>query len=367
MNIDHMSKLPYSGVLKIQNTFCPVPWTELTIDHQGYFNLCCQNIKTILGHISEVDDLEEFFNTRLADLREKQIMDGYIPDSCKHCYEKELKKIPNHRSAMLGKKYQIDPFSFDKQRAYRLDICFSNLCNQQCLMCNSQYSTKWLKDDTRLKNKFDRIPTTYSRSLTEEDVDKIKKLNPHTVIVKGGEPTIDPLFKRYIKGLKSNVRMVSNFQQVTDELMDDLANLPSLHLVVSVDGTGDLYNWVRGGDYNKVVANLKKFIPKAQKTLELIFTCAYNVYNIEYADRCLKDIEELGFDCSINNRFVYYPNYTSPFILPKEKRVEIYNSIQTKYKPDFECLLEDYPYSEDLINKSMQWAKEIDRIRGFTR
>lgn len=381
-------------ILPICENFCPVLWNEMTIDQHGYIIFCCHSTKGQHAHISEIDNLLDFFNGKIYQKARKLLWEeDKIHPACQSCIDRNKNNISTLRTYKLQEKFNLDVSNYNKQKINMLEINFSNICNQQCVMCNSTYSSKWFKDDTKLKStEFNRTPVKMSYKLSDDDILKIIEIIDSVEIlnIKGGEPTIDPSFIKFMEMIskkypQKQIRLVTNFQSIDPQLMDSLCKLTDLSLVVSLDGTHELYNWIRGGDYDKVISNLKHFAEFSVRP-RINFTTAFTCFNIHTLNEFIQDIEKLNQSLKINYsgrlslRLVNYPSYASPFNIDIDDRQEIYKNLIkllqsneniVQYKSIKVYNVNDMKPLNDLIigqvGQHTQWEKEIDKIRGYKR
>lgn len=367
----------------------------MTIDQHGYIIFCCHSTKTRHAHLSQIDNLLDFFNNDLYTTSRKMLWtENKVHHACEYCIERNNRSIPTIRTHRLQNDVDVDIENYNKQVIKSLEISFSNLCNQQCVMCNSSFSSQWASDDKRLENtKFARKFEKYDYALTSKDLDKVLSCIDYIeeINIKGGEPTIDPNFQKFIEYLAKHkpnqkLRIVSNFQKIDNKLLNNLAKLTNLKLVVSVDGTNEVYNWIRGGDYNTLVKNLQNYSAKAVSK-GIGFTTAFTAYNLYHLKDFVIDLESLNSKLSNNEhnwlalRYVEHPKYVSPLILPKEERKNFIEEFLRiiNYKnttPSFKSLkfynfedfkkLCDIKQVENKKNLSLAWKNEIDAIRGFS-
>jgi len=127
-------------------------------------------------------------------------------------------------------------------------------CNLWCIMCEH---THWAKTEPSL-----------NKDLPFEDFKKIIDQVPHLkwINVTGeGSAFMNPDFMKMLRYLKSRdifVAFVDHFLDLPEERMRELIRLGIDRIWVSMDGaTAKTYNKIRpGGDFDKAVKNIKKFI-----------------------------------------------------------------------------------------------------------
>ena len=115
------------------------------------------------------------------------------------------------------------------------------------------------------------------------------------VIIKGGEPTLEPLFFEFMERLKERggTRAPSVFLQTNGTRRPShwLARVGGLELDVgvSLDGWEDTYEWIRGTSFSSVLANIEALDAAAQvKSLTIDFTLSY--FNCLHLPRFLREV-----------------------------------------------------------------------------
>tara|TARA_B100000945_G_C20328044_1_gene570984 strand:+ start:346 stop:1095 length:750 start_codon:yes stop_codon:yes gene_type:complete len=140
-------------------------------------------------------------------------------------------------------------------------------------MCNSYFSSSW----AALDNKY---PVS---SLSESAFQKILDVVPHLehLVIKGGEPLLDRrniiLLEKYLSESRGTVDIVTNGSLVNEICYDE-----RVHLGFSIDGTHEVYKWIRSTDWNTVINNARKFYEATGKGVT-IGSCIslYNYFDIE--------------------------------------------------------------------------------------
>ena len=88
-----------------------------------------------------------------------------------------------------------------------------------------------------------------------------------------------------------------------------------INITVSMDGTGELFNYFRqGGNYQKVVDNLFTIINECNNIESVYLVCTSTAYHAFYADKIFDDLNELvsriqekGVHAHTDATFVHYP------------------------------------------------------------
>jgi hypothetical protein len=357
-------------------------WSGLYIAPNGGVRMCCSSLemyqdKEIL--IDDIDDLQEYFNSdRLVDRRKEDV---YNEDLCKSCKLKESAGAPSLRTMIKDtyKRMDIVPRTNpDDCLIEHLDISFSNVCNQKCLMCRSEFSSQWYTTDAMIANSendlgFNRIPIKYRKWTSEHNMEKIKNILPGLkhFSIKGGEPliqqeVIDILEYIWKNDYDMNINIVSNFQNVDKDVLDLLASLENLQLTISIDSTGQRYNWIRGGNFDQTIENVQRFVEKCSHDPEFGYANTLNCWSLPYLVEDIKRMEELNAKI-IGNRNIlpWYnilsvmgPKYTSPFILPRTERIKYVH----EFEKNFGMIVEETDWSKKYKSLNMNHMETITAL-----
>ena len=157
-------------------SFCPEPWSQLEIDAQGDYKICCLanydkdfgmaaddngNIMNVMTH-----SFEEAINSKTHREHRLQLSRNEKPTRCRNCYDSEEATKGNTYEHGQSKRQFILNFFKDVPeyitsktasnvthldgsivpKIVNLDIRFGNLCNYKCIMCSPQHSNLWYED-----------------------------------------------------------------------------------------------------------------------------------------------------------------------------------------------------------------------------
>lgn len=308
---------------------CLVPDTGITINPIGELVLCCAGDHVPVGHIKDIDNVSDFFNSDVYnDLRKKFKLKEF-PDQCDVCkIHYEAGRIARFDSYNRFKfpTYEQDIIS-DVIPIRFLEITTSNICNQMCVTCSGKYSSKWAPYEQHAidvgldwRNENHKFHTEIYK-MTDSDVDKILEIVPHLqhLTIKGGEPFADPNNIKILKLLgetnpKCRVEICTNFQLVTNTVIDLLHKIEEVHIQASIDGTYALYDWIRGGNFEKTINNINRYhAVEGRHVIPVVTISIYNWMNIiELIDffRNIKGVPRVGLA-----NLVTFPKYCSPLYL----------------------------------------------------
>jgi len=151
-----------------------------------------------------------------------------------------------------------------------------NICNSACQTCNPNLSTKIGSLESKDWKQVDNYPRFW-----ELPLDRMVELD-----INGGEPTASPNYKKILKNLPGNikiVRMNTNGSRMIEELEDILKKGITVIVTLSLDGTNNVHDYVRWPiKWSKYNDNVNKYLEMRDryKNLHLDFWTTVSCLNI---------------------------------------------------------------------------------------
>ena len=342
--------------------------------------------------------IEEAYASPFMQNIRDQMMKGEKPTACRFCWEQE-RTDPHGKGRRTGSNElylgTVIPFKgiFDNSSVNliqnpmvrSLDLKFTNKCNLTCLMCSSGSSDKWMEMDKRIdaflteenvstkdrdlyhsgahnpsshSRYTDRLPiwddpTNSFSNFPDEMFEEVLSLVPQLeeIQITGGEPFMSEQFIKLLNyaidtGHANHIALevTTNGTKFIPDVMKLLSHFKHLRFIISIDGTGKTYEYIRPPYTWKLLCNrmetLNEFIkdwpPEAEPYTHLkpfvniaIVGTAYNLF----------DITNIHTELSLNDRDAdynpYIHNHDSPLQikwLPDyllDKAIELYNDQST--------------------------------------
>ena len=274
---------------------CIAPWTTITLAANGVIKPCCVYVEKNAPSIHKGDTLETAWQQQ-EKLRER-FLRNEKPDACLTCWKREA-GAGNSRRQWLRDKIHNIPTKFDRSPVMQLrhmDLNFGNTCNLKCRMCGSWGSTHWLKEDEKLNN-IDKNFLRSFRHTTKPTIikgDYYKKNSKmfstlERIDFKGGEPFMqDGMYEilQFLIDLDYAKNIIigysTNGTKTPESLKDLWPHFKRVVLNVSVEATGDLYGYIRGGNIQNI-SQLEKNIKWFDQfdNLKGQFTHCVSIYNV---------------------------------------------------------------------------------------
>jgi hypothetical protein len=404
-------------------TLCMAPWTHTYLSPQTERRMCCasrepaQNFEQYIDTSSGTGKyipitLEDHWNsTHMKSVRRRMMAGVELPE-CDVCNSKLL-NTDVYRSyfwGLFGNKYedamaQTQPDGYTTMRPVSWDYRFSNLCNFKCRMCGDMLSSSWeveerqhnMVDWSNPKNNWmipevkQQITKFQDTQIEQEFSQAVEEHRVEEVYWVGGEPLMYEQHWRYMKriielgdGAKVYARYNTNLSRIDynrDNLYRDiLLHLRDWQICASIDGTGEIGEYIRTGlSYPSWLLNFKQGVEIARhrRQMRIDFTLTlpgmFEVVNI------MNLAKELGVEVLAKVTFAFSPDIVmSPLCLPRDilnRWVdELVDQIppgamsdillQLKNRPNFE---EQWPDTyRDGILKGKKRILELEKIRTST-
>jgi len=359
---------------------CILPWKCLAIRGGRSLTTCCST-KFDLCEINEDSDLWTLWcGDKFNEVRNKFLYSSNIPRICESCYEKEQMNLRSRRVRFRDSIYKYLDKN-DKIELQYLDINFSNLCNLNCVMCSSTYSTKWIKYEKIAVKEGMHFRESNQRYLKENHIPEkfLKQIpisNLKIVEVKGGEPLIDPQFRVFLKRFISEsgsaiIHITTNLTVLSKNIFRLFTKIPKLAFDISIDGTGDVYRYIRGENINVniVIENMKK-LKKLENLLKIRVNVTTSPYNLWSSWKIIPEVVKHIPDIEINwCPMTTYPKYLSPSLVPEKLRlsaIEIFTE-KTKEYMNNKKLLVDVSHTLDYLKKENPEKFPENKIEYYRR
>tara|TARA_E500000178_G_scaffold350298_1_gene408947 strand:- start:1890 stop:3134 length:1245 start_codon:yes stop_codon:yes gene_type:complete len=385
---------------------CMAPWHSLMIQWNG-------DIFADAVHWTPYDNLHDmtkegrtlkdvWYNDVATKLRSTWDKRFYNPDQCRVCLKKARGGGTNRKNYFennIPKELQ-EKATYNVEAEpdiWYLEINSSNKCNLKCRMCNGHISSSWIKEEQKLVEQWPEF-------MGEKKVGKYYKLefkhfesildnkkyfeNLYFLKFTGGEPLMEnqnyQILDKFIEwGVSKNMVLDinTNGTAIDGRLIDIAKNFKRLKLHISIEGTGELYQYIRGGDsftLEQLEGNIK-FFNQLENT-DLIYTVTvqtYNILNLGDVWNWYQKIKTPGNEIYFRN-IVVNPEYLDFNILPEDiKQIAVQKLIDNNVpfsnanlkqgNPGFDKIkesLETKPVNTEAMKQFKWYTKAVDKLRN---
>lgn len=330
------------------------PFTGLATREDGAICACCRSHP--IGFIQDAP-LEYHWNGEVMQGIRRQVLRGERPKQCEPCFSLEDQGVESLRQRHIAGKIpeariNLYPDALSKMahdftmpfEIPTMELKLNNLCNLKCRMCHPMDSTSW--DDWSEVKEFYKAENNIMYAIVEEHnlenkphLDKfqdnpewwasLEKLLPHfrRVEFAGGEPLMDPQHYRILDmlapyGHQIEIKYATNLSMLGKSnrtVWEYWPKFKSVAVNVSIDGIGDVYEYVRGNaNWAELVHNIKQIqtIPNISR---IVGAVTVQVSNVLILDKMIEYfLDDLGI--VFHTHRVEYPKVLSAQVLPAKLR-----------------------------------------------
>ena len=290
------------------------------------------------------------------------------PKNCAGCYlqEQDRKNLSSISSRLYYTKELgpvVDSKIYDQVENFSLhhvDLRWTNHCNQACVYCGPEYSSKWAQElGKEIKS------SAESRKKVKDFVfANIKKLK--NVYLAGGEPLLMNENREFLQLLLKenplvNIRVNTNLSSTETGVFDLLCKFKNVHWTVSVETIEEEYEYVRyHGSWQDFLQNLKQIQKLDHK---ITFNMLYFILNYKSIFSTVSFFKEIGFH---ENSFVIGPLYTPEYLnilnLPENMLSELKNKFINELTTSNHYLKNSYENILKYISNT-PWNKDISNFQ----
>ena len=343
-------------------TLCMAPWTHTYLSPQTERRMCCASREPAQNFQQYIDTnagsgkyipitLEEHWNgEHMRGVRRRMLAGETLPE-CEVCNNKLLNTdvYRSYFNNLFGHKYlqvleSTDETGHTTMEPVSWDYRFSNLCNFKCRMCGDMLSSSWESEQRQhsmidwlnpknnwmqpeIKKQIEQFQTT---QIEAEFAAAVENHRVEEVYWVGGEPLMYEQHWRYMQriielgdGPNVYARYNTNLSRIDfrncNLYRDILAHLRDWQICASIDGTGQIGEYIRTGlDYEAWLENFKAGVAIARhpRQMRIDFTLTlpgmFEVLNIQQL------ANELGVGVLAKVVFSFTPDIImSPLALPR--------------------------------------------------
>jgi len=313
----------YQKIIPNEDTFCILPWIHLHIDSQSQVKPCCVSDNKILWGDASIDKVDDLVNSDRARKMRLNMLSNRKCRECSNCYNLEKYQIPsrrvrvNERWKHLRSTYLEKTNSDGSLREFKpvyLDLRFNNTCNLKCRTCSGYFSSQLAQEEKNLFGNTENFKKILTQTQRISVLNKVMKYVDHAkhIYFSGGEPLImhehyDILDQLVRTGnLDTEIFYNTNFTTLEfkgTHIFDYWKNFTNITIGASIDGHGDVFEYVRhGAKWNDIENNLKDLKEKCPN-IKFSVTSTISLLSAESVMELQKNWHESG-KLDINNFFI---------------------------------------------------------------
>jgi hypothetical protein len=296
--------------------------------------------------------LEQHWNSEHMQSVRRRMMAGETLPECEVCNDKLLNTdvYRSYFNQLFAHKQDeiwnsTDSTGYTTMKPVSWDYRFSNLCNFKCRMCGDMLSSAW-ESEQRQHNMIDwsnpknnwmrpevrkQISQFQNTQIEAEFAEAVEQHRVEEVYWVGGEPLMYEQHWRYMRriielgdGPQVYARYNSNLSRITDShthlFRDILSNLKDWQMCASLDGTGDIGEYIRTGlKYQDWLENFREGLKYARNPRNMRIDFTLTLPGMFEVERIQQLSEELGVEVLAKVVFSFTPDIVmSPLALPRQ-------------------------------------------------
>jgi sulfatase maturation enzyme AslB (radical SAM superfamily) len=409
--------------MKKSDSLCLAPWTHTYLSPQTERRLCCASRESAQNFQQYIDTaagsgeyhpvtLEQHWNSEHMQSVRRRMLAGETLPECEVCNNQLLNTSVYRDYFWHLFKHKLDEVysstnaaGATSMRPVSWDYRFSNLCNFKCRMCGDMLSSAWETEEkthnmvnwANPKNNWmrpevkEKITKFQDSQIEQEFAAAVEEHRVEEVYWVGGEPLMYEQHWRYMQrivelgdGPKVYARYNTNLSRVNyrgiNLYSDILDHVRDWQICASIDGTGDIGEYIRTGlNYQTFLNNFEQGMQHQQhrRQMRLDFTLTLpGMFEVDSIQQLARDYD---VDLLAKVIFSFSPDIVmSPLSLPRnlldnwiDELVDncTFDSmrdilLQLKKRPTFE---EQWPgqYQQGIV-KGKQRLLKLESIRSST-
>lgn len=379
------------------------PFTGLATREDGAICVCCRSHP--IGFIDR-ENLEDIWNGATMRRIRRQVLSGQRPKECEPCFSLEDQGVESLRQRHIAgiipeARINLYPDAVNKMaedfsmpfEIPTMELKLNNLCNLKCRMCHPMDSTSW--NDWAQVKEFYKKSNNIMFDIVEEHnlenkpfLDKfqdspewwaaLEKNLPHfrRVEFAGGEPLMDPQHYRILDMLQpyadnieikyaTNLSMLGKGERT---IRNYWPKFKSVAVNVSIDGVGDVYEYIRGNaNWTTLVDNIRQIqtIPNISRIVGAVTVQVSNA--MQLADIAEYFLDDLGI--VFHTHRVSYPRELSVQVLPIDIKDRVTAQLRdVMHRVDDFALVKKYPELAAYTRRQLQdninfiWARDMEHL-----
>ena len=357
-------------------TFCMAPWTHTYLSPQTERRMCCASTEKATSFKQYIDTgsdakeynpktLDEHWNSEHMKSVRRRMMAGEELPECQVCNNKLLNtdvyrtyfnSLFGHKEEDLWRLTNADGST--EMPVVSFDYRFSNLCNFKCRMCGDMLSSSWeaeqrknemwspwakpwMAEPVRSKIKQfqeDEVEKEFARAVDNHLIEEIYWV--------GGEPLMYEQHWKYMKQIvdqgdadKVYVRYNTNLSRTKykgiDLYNDLLVHFKDWQICASIDGTGQIGEWIRDGlNYEKWLQNFKDGVAIKRNSRQMRLDVTLTLPGLLEVKNLFRLSKRFNVEMLTKVVFTFTPDIVlSPLALPRKLLNEIVDELLDFIEP----------------------------------
>ena len=356
----------------MHDNFCIAPFVTFATTTDGRTRLCCQAEENWDFYIND-KTVDEIFYSDYHKQARQDFLQGKWPSACLKCKTVESRGISSRRTLENERFKHLDwEYLKNNPTIHSLDIRYGNQCNLACVMCSPKNSVTWYEDYDKVDhlkgwNKEEGLLWAIKGSLLNDIVNHLD--NVELIYFSGGEPLLNKKYFQLLnllidKNLHKNITIVqdTNGTLLTQEVIDLLHNFKHVQLNFSIDGVGELNEYIRYPiKYDTVI---EKFDLLGQSNLHVYLQPALGAHNIFDFKNIWQLKDDYNF-AGINISIAHWPEFMQFSYLSDTVKQRVIDMYKDWPHNRMKNIARSLKLDNSKPTKLIQYFETIDKLRNL--
>ena len=363
------------------STGCIAAYNCISVNQDGTLDPCCQ--------YTRAEDFKPFRFTEFKEYQQavqqsmhEDALNGRPHPGCQKCYREEEAGWRTVRKLFEGwySKDASTVVSADNP-LYDIELRLGNFCNLNCIMCQPDASSSIALELGQHRVAFESIgvyagngnPDYYWETKQFDDFSEQLLKDARRVSITGGEPFIIPEVLKILRRLTAKAETVSlmfntNLTRVSDKLLDHLRPFKKLTIAVSLEGIGDMNDYLRyPSRWDDIVTNLAR-LREAVPTAEIMVNHTFqnsSVYSLPgLAQYCTDNRLYLNMTLVQGADMLTLDSVPTETLAQFRSWTESADCLGPKQRQLVLTTIDNAHYNSALHDKFTKYVNLLDSIRG---
>jgi MoaA/NifB/PqqE/SkfB family radical SAM enzyme len=276
--------------------FCTLPWIGIYVGPSGNIKNCAiggQNLGNI--HEQQLGDIVD--SKKNIDIKQTMLQAQFHP-RCKVCYSVDnnashpsLSESNRNWYKKISVNYvNLDFYDDPANHSFKvLDLRWRNTCNQACVYCSSDLSSRWASELGHKIHIADKALQDTKHHIFK-NIDKVRHVylaGGEPLLIKENEELLDLLLDR---NPDIEIRVNTNLSNINGPVFKKLSRFANVKWTISVDAVEEQYEYIRWpGIWKDFLFNLRYLQGQSQ---EINYNMVWCVLNHRSIFDCIDFLQE---------------------------------------------------------------------------
>jgi len=359
------------------SSFCYAPWANINISPNGLITPCCKfNYNSTHLYNINHNTIDEYLNSDILLKIKNQFNNNIKPQECVRCWDEEENNVKSKRILDFERWCEFYN-TYDFNNFITASISLNNVCNLKCRICNSNFSSKWKKEEIFYTGSAAKLHKLFTNNFVVTQIVPILKNIIH-IDIPGGEPFLTDAeehleFLNHI--ISTNTSHNISLHYTTNATIfpkniwwEKWKYFKNIDIQLSIDGLYKHFEYNRfPAIWNTCFNNIKKYQEATviNKNIQLSIAHTLSIFTIFYLPEFVNWCDTEGLPKPWIGR-LKYPKYYQSGIVPFKTKQIIKNKFISHKSPIVSAWADEVFINDasEYMTEFKEWTLKIDSYRN---